>query len=99
MSEKTPTELWSEFLAAWPLERVRENGMTLLMDEVVIGIHIALARAQRDYESWTGGDWLWQAPDYLLTTYIAREIAERRKDRTFYIALESNVGVSIDDAG
>ena len=24
MSEKTPTELWSEFLAAWPLERVRE---------------------------------------------------------------------------
>ena len=24
MTEKTPTELWSEFLAAWPLERVRE---------------------------------------------------------------------------
>ena len=24
MSEKTPSELWSEFVAAWPLERVRE---------------------------------------------------------------------------
>ena len=73
--------------------------MTPLMDEVVTGIHLALARAQRDYDSWTGGDWLWQAPEYLLTAYIARQIASRRKDRTFYIALESNVGVSIDDAG
>ena len=73
--------------------------MAPLMDEVVTGIHIALARAQRDYESWTDGDWLRHAPEYLLTAYIAREIAGRRKERTFHIALESNVGVSIDDAG
>ena len=73
--------------------------MPPLMNEVVTGIHVALARAQRDYQSWTGGHWLWEAPEYLLTTYIAKEIAKCRKGRRFYIALESDVDASMYDAG
>ena len=37
----------------------------------------AISRAQNDYEEWSQF-WLWQAPEYMLTTYIAREIATIR---------------------
>lgn len=73
--------------------------MVDLMDEVVKSIHRGIARAQRDYEAWTGGKWLWNAPEYMLTTYIAKEVSLASKRHTYYIALERNVRMSVDDAG
>ena len=69
------------------------------MDEVVKNIHRGIAKAQRDYESWTGGAWLSNAPEYILTTYIAKEVSLVAKRCTFYIDVEPSVRVSVDDAG
>ena len=54
-------------------------------------------KAHKDYEEWSGGDWLWNAPEYLLTTYIARSIADI--DCTKYITLENSASDAIKDAG
>ena len=55
-------------------------------------------RAQKAYEKWSGGLWAWNAPEYLLTTYIAQEIA-KIKNRPFYLTLEQHVGQALADAG
>jgi hypothetical protein len=31
--------------------------------------------AQRVYKEWSGGYWLWQAPEYLITSTVAKNIA------------------------
>ena len=73
--------------------------MAEVMDEVIKNIHRGIARAQRDYEAWTGGDWLWHGPEYMLTTYIAKDVSRAMKLQTFYIVPERNVRVSVDEAG
>ena len=50
------------------------------------------------YELWSGGFWAWQAPEYLLTTYIAWEIS-RIKYRPFYLTMEQHVGQALSEAG
>jgi len=35
-----------------------------------------IKQAQRDYSTWSGGYWLWQAPEYFLVTYIAQQISK-----------------------
>lgn len=57
----------------------------------------AISRAQNDYEKWSQF-WLWQAPEYMLTMYIAREIATIH-DYTFYLTLENSVRGAMEDAG
>lgn len=57
-----------------------------------------IQKAHRDYYELSGGNWLWQAPEYLSTTYIFREIA-RITNRPFFITLEKNVRETIEDAG
>ena len=49
------------------------------MDEVIENAVNGIAKAQRDYELWSGGNWLWEAPEYFMTTYIAKEISSYRK--------------------
>ncbi len=56
-----------------------------------------IVKAHKDYETWTGGDWLWNAPEYLLTTYVAQSISST--DGTKYISLENNVKSGMEDAG
>ena len=56
-----------------------------------------IAKAQRDYEAWSGGFWLWQAPEYMLTTYIAKELWTVPGSK--YLTLESNVRRTLEDAG
>ena len=73
--------------------------MADVMDEGIKNIHRGIARAQRDYEAWTGGDWLWHGPEYMLTTYIAKDVSRAMKLQTFYIVPERNVRVSVDEAG
>lgn len=48
----------------------------------------AIADAHRDYADWSGGQWLWFAPEYLQTVYIARALA---KDKVNFVTLEDGV--------
>lgn len=69
-----------------------------LMDDVANKTLTGISKAQKEYEYWTGGYWLWEAPEYMVTTYIARQISTI-SDRTFYLTLENNVRDGIKDAG
>ena len=55
-------------------------------------------KAQQAYENWSGGLWAWKAPEYLLTTFIAREISNI-KDKPFYLTMEQHVGEALAEAG
>ena len=59
---------------------------------------IGMYKAQKAYEKWSGGLWAWNAPEYLLTTYIAQEIS-KIKDKPFYLTLEQHVGQALSEAG
>ena len=64
----------------------------------VIGATLgAIAKAQRDYARWSGGDWLWAAPEYMATTAIARALHGLEQVR--YVTMENNVHEAIDYAG
>ena len=53
-----------------------------------------ISKAQKDYEAWSDL-WLWQAPEYMITTYIAKEIAPVSP----YVTLEQNAGESTEAGG
>ena len=57
-----------------------------------------IGKAQRDYERWSGGNWLYQAPEYLMTTYVAKELATYT-EHSYYITLEHNTAEAVSDAG
>lgn len=46
------------------------------------------------YKKWSGGEWLWNAPEYLITVKIAENIANM--DGSKYITLEDNVDYILD---
>jgi len=48
------------------------------------------------YKKWTGGDWLWEAPEYLITVKIAETIGTIKFLKTGYITLEENVEDSLN---
>ena len=54
-----------------------------------------ISKAQKDYEAWSTL-WLWEAPEYMITTYIAKEIAP---DSPYYVTLEQNAGESTEAGG
>ena len=68
--------------------------MIAIVEKTLEGI----VRAQDDYETWTGGSWLWKAPEYLVTSYIAREISTI-EENACYVTLESNVKNAIRYSG
>ena len=71
----------------------------LPIDDIIRRTLRGIGRAHRDYAAWTpGGEWLWQAPEYMATVYVAREIC-KTKSRRYYLTLESNAGQTIHDAG
>ena len=53
-----------------------------------------ISKAQKDYEAWSTL-WLWEAPEYMITTYIAKEIAPD----SAYVTLEQNAGESTEAGG
>lgn len=55
-------------------------------------------KAQKAYEEWSGGLWAWNAPEYLLTTFIAQEIS-RIRGKPFYLTMEQHVGEALAGAG
>ena len=69
-----------------------------LMDNIVKKTLAGISEAQEDYNYWTGGSWLWEAPEYMVTTYIAKHISDL-KEKSFYLTLEHKVKDAIDIAG
>ena len=57
----------------------------------------AIVKAQKDYVEWSGGYWLWNAPEYMLNIYIAQKITGI--DGVPYLTLESGMKSAMDDAG
>ena len=66
------------------------------IDEIIKKTLSGIKKAQKDYENWSGL-WLWEAPEYMLTTYIAREICTI--EGSYYLTLESNVKKTVKEAG
>ena len=56
-----------------------------------------IAKAQRSYEAWSGGFWLWEAPEYVATTMIAEAL--HKLDDVEYVTLEYSVTAAISHAG
>lgn len=56
-----------------------------------------IVKAQREYEKWSGGEWLWCAPEYIATAFVAQEIF--KLDGSKYVTVEHGANVAISDAG
>ena len=68
------------------------------MFEIVENTLRGIEKAQKDYERWSGGNWLYQAPEYLMTTYVAKELATH-KEHSYYITLEHSTADAVAEAG
>ena len=83
-------------------ERIMPNGHQsprglVPIQDVIKKTLSGIAKAQRDYKVWSGGSWLWEAPEYMLTVYIAKEL--RTISGSIYLTFESNVRRTLKDAG
>src|SRR5476649_2038556 len=56
-----------------------------------------IEKAHKDYQCMSGGYWVWTAAEYVLTTYIAKELSEMRGAK--FVTVESNGLSSMDHAG
>lgn len=65
-------------------------GRTNIIKSTLRGI----SKAHKAYEAWSTL-WLWEAPEYMITTYIAKEIAPHSP----YVTLEQNAGESAEAGG
>jgi hypothetical protein len=66
-------------------------------DAIVGAILQGIQKAQREYKKWSGGDWLWEAPEYLITVYVAEAIASIEGPK--YVTIERSTKATMDDAG
>jgi hypothetical protein len=55
------------------------------------------SEAHENYIEWSGGLWLWTAPEYLISSTVAKKIAEENSLK--YITLESDVKSTLTFAG
>ena len=46
------------------------------MEEIIDAALAGIKQSQEQYEEWSHGDWLWNAPEYLITVNVANKIAE-----------------------
>lgn len=70
---------------------------SISITDVVDASMKGIAAAQKDFQSWSGGSWLWEAPEYLSTVYVARELAHLKGSK--FVSLENNAKRALDDAG
>ncbi|RLA75575.1 MAG: hypothetical protein DRG78_20515 [Epsilonproteobacteria bacterium] len=47
-----------------------------------------IKKAEYDYQEWSDGEWLWRAPEYLLTVYVAKQLAKLKYNK--FITLENS---------
>lgn len=62
-----------------------------------------ICKAQKDYKDWSGGWWVWQTHEYVLTVYIVKEImkgvAKSGRPGSMYLKIEEKVQEVITAAG
>ena len=56
-----------------------------------------IVKAQRTYEDWSGGEWLWSAPEYISTVFVAQGIS--KLDGSKYVTVEHGANAAIEEAG
>ena len=56
-----------------------------------------MIKVEKDYRNWSGGDWLWRAPEYLITVYVSKQLASVKVNK--YITLENSTKEAIEYAG
>lgn len=67
------------------------------MSEIVQGALNGVVKAQKSYAEWSGGEWLWQAPEYVTTVFVAQEIA--KLDGAKYVTVEHGTKSAMTEAG
>jgi hypothetical protein len=67
------------------------------MSEIVKGALNGVVKAQKNYAEWSGGEWLWQAPEYMTTIFVAQEIAKLEGPK--YVTVEHGAKSAMTDAG
>ncbi len=70
--------------------------LSISMDEVINCTLKGIKNARKDYSAWSGGEGLYQAPEYLQTVSIIREIAKIEKSK--YLTLEDNIDYIITES-
>ncbi len=67
------------------------------IDRIIKATLAGIKKSQKQYETWSGGSWLWEAPEYLITINVANKISDLVGSK--YITLENNTKSAISDAG
>ncbi len=70
---------------------------SLSIDQIVNATLAGIENSQRKYEEWSGGYWLWEGPEYLITISVAENIANLGVSK--YLTLEHSSAQTIEDAG
>ena len=66
-------------------------------DEILEACEKGIKKSFAEYFEWSSNEWLWNAPEYLLTINIAKELWKIKKD-TKFITLEDNVKSTLKKA-
>jgi len=64
------------------------------IDKIIESTLDGIDESMSVYQKWSGGEWLWNAPEYLITIKIAENIAKIEGSK--YITLEDNVDYVLD---
>jgi hypothetical protein len=67
------------------------------INKIISAAQRGIEKSQKQYLEWSGDFWLWQAPEYLITTNIAKQISNLKG--TKYITMENGASAAIKDAG
>lgn len=67
------------------------------MPTIARGAVNGIVEAQRAYEKWSGGEWLWCAHEHISTAFVAQELS--KLDGAQYVTVEHGVKKAIEDAG
>ena len=66
-------------------------------DEILKACINGIEKSFNEYLEWSYGEWLWNAPEYLLTVNIAKELWNIEKEAKF-ITLEDNIRYTLKNA-
>ncbi len=64
------------------------------IDKIIESTLDGIDESMKIYQKWSGGEWLWNAPEYLITVKVAENIANINGSK--YITLEDNVDYILD---
>jgi hypothetical protein len=67
----------------------------LPIKDVIAALLKGVVEAHKAYEAWSD-EWLWQAPEYFTTVFIARELGKLKSAK--YVTLENSAKAAIEDA-